>query len=237
MTHRPGRANAIHRLAHLCAREQLGKLATMRHAILALALAACSQQPAPADPAPLPPDRDVEARPASPAAAPSETAGEVAPPTDDRARAAGGKLAGADGKSVEMADTWTESNVVVVFYRGAWCKLCRKHLTELQKSYKDLLHAGVHLYAVSTDDAATARQMAKELGLEYPVLSDPGGGVTRAWGVLDESNGIARPATFLIARGGAVAHRDVGHTPGDQPHGYALLEQIKQHLRTAESPE
>ncbi len=203
--------------------------------VLALALAACSQQPAPADPAPLPPDRNVEARPVDPAP-PPDTAGSVSAPTDDRARAAGGKLAAAGGKSVELAETWAETNVVVVFYRGAWCKLCRKHLAELQKSYKELLHAGVHLYAVSVDDAATAGKMVGELGLEYPVLSDPGGGVARAWGVLDETNGIAKPATFLIARGGGIAHKDVGHSPSDQPHGYALLEQIKQHLR-AETPE
>ena len=112
----------------------------------------------------------------------------------------------------------------------------RREILDGRKGYKDLLHAGVHLYAVSVDDAPTARKMVGELGLEYPVLSDAGGGVARAWGVLDETNGIARPATFLIARGGAIAHKEVGHSPSDQPHGYALLEQIKQHL-PAETPE
>jgi peroxiredoxin len=202
-------------------------------AVVLLAVSACSSQPAPVEPVPLPPDPEDSTARTPPPATPDGKGPEdpIGPPTDDRAKAKGGKaVAGAEGTQLDLATTWAESNVVVVFYRGAWCKICRKHLAELQASYKDLLHAGAHLYAISVDDQAAAKQMAKELALEFPVLSDPGGNIARSWGVLDESTGVAKPATFLIARGGAIAHQEVGHSPSDQPGGYALLEQVKQHL-------
>jgi peroxiredoxin len=200
--------------------------------LLAACSAACSSQPQPVEPVPLPPDPEDSTARTPPTENPDGpgTDDPIAPPKDDRAKARGGKLADADGKPVDLATTWAESNVVVVFYRGAWCKICRKNLADLQASYKDLLHAGAHLYAVSVDDQPTAKQMKSELGLEFPVLSDTGGNIARSWGVLDESTNIAKPATFLIARGGAIALQEVGHTPGDQPGGYVLLEKVKQHL-------
>jgi peroxiredoxin len=205
-------------------------MAAMRQLLAIALLAACSSSPPPMDPVPLPPDPEDGTARTGPTPGPDEPDDPIGPPTDDRPKARAGTVTGADGKQVDLAGTWAESNVVVIFYRGAWCKLCRKHLTDLQASYKDLLHAGAHLYAVSVDAPADAQKTVTELGLQFPVLSDTGGALARSWGVLDEATGVAKPATFLIARGGGIAFQHVGHTPADQPGGYALLQQVKQHL-------
>jgi len=208
----------------------------MRILVAAALLAACSSQPAPTGPAPLPPEAGDGSRRAGPAprqAAPEEA---IAVPGEQQPRAQGGTATALDGARVDLATTWADSNVVVVFYRGSWCKICRKRLTELQAAYTDILHTGAHLYAISTDDVAAGKQLAADLGLGYPLLSDPQGTLIRAWGVLDESTGIAKVATFLVARGGAVVRQYVGQTPSDQPDSYQLLQWVKQ-MSGAETPE
>ncbi|HTM22536.1 MAG TPA: peroxiredoxin family protein [Kofleriaceae bacterium] len=203
----------------------------MRSLLVAVLLCACKPTPAPVETPPLPPDQEEAPSGAGPVTRKPATPDEpIAAPTDDRPHAKAGSVRGPDGAAVELAGLWAESNVVVVFYRGYWCKICRKHLAGLQETYKDLLHAGAHLYAISVDDPDAIKKMVGELGLEYPVLSDGGGALARSWGVYDESTGIAKPATFLIARGGAIAYQEVGHSPSEQKHGYALMQQVKQYL-------
>ncbi len=51
--------------------------------------------------------------------------------------------------------------------------------------------------------------MANELGIVFPILSDPDLSVIRRYGVEDEQNGIAWPAIFIVDRDGRVAWRSL----------------------------
>ena len=55
----------------------------------------------------------------------------------------------------------------------------------------------------SVDDAETNARFARELGLDFPVLSDPGGRVAKAYGVRGEL-GYAARVTFFIDSDGIV---------------------------------
>ncbi len=57
------------------------------------------------------------------------------------------------------------------------------------------------MLAISVDPVDTSTALAHELGLAFPLLSDPELTVIRAYGVADEGNGIAWPSLFLIERG------------------------------------
>ena len=53
--------------------------------------------------------------------------------------------------------------------------------------------------AVSIDDVQTHLRWARELGgISYPLLADEGGTLARAYGVFDESAGMAMRATFIL---------------------------------------
>jgi peroxiredoxin Q/BCP len=161
---------------------------------------------------PLPPKETKSA----PIAAPAAPTTKVAAP--------GGSLRATDGTTVDLASTYAEQPVIVVFYRGDWCRQCRKQLTELQGEYASMLQRGVHLYAVSVDPVNRNKKLAAELKLGFPVLSDAGGNVARAWGVLDESVGISRPATFVVAPGGTIEYRHVGKDTNDRAHTTVVVD-------------
>ena len=61
-------------------------------------------------------------------------------------------------------------------------------------------------FAASVDDPATNRKFAESLGLDYPILSDPGKQVAAAYGVLAE--GYAARHTFYIGADGKVLFVD-----------------------------
>ena len=61
-------------------------------------------------------------------------------------------------------------------------------------------------FAASIDDADTNRKFAESLELDYPILSDPGKEVARAYGVLEGD--YASRHTFYIGPDGRILHVD-----------------------------
>ena len=61
--------------------------------------------------------------------------------------------------------------------------------------------------AVSVDEPKDSTELATKLGLTYPLLSDPNQTAIRAFGVADESTGVAWPTLFVVGRDGKVAAR------------------------------
>lgn len=64
------------------------------------------------------------------------------------------------------------------------------------------------LFAASTDDADTNRKFAESLSLNYPILSDPGRTVARAYGVAGALLPWASRWTFYIGPDGRILHID-----------------------------
>ncbi len=60
---------------------------------------------------------------------------------------------------------------------------------------------------VSADEPKDSAELATKLGLTYPLLSDPNQTAIRAFGVADESTGVAWPTLFVVGRDGKVAAR------------------------------
>jgi peroxiredoxin len=75
-------------------------------------------------------------------------------------------------------------------------------LADYESSYAKFKEQDTEVAAISVDPPATSASMRRDLGIEFPVLSDTGRQVITEWGVLNtaEKGGIAIPSTFLIDR-------------------------------------
>lgn len=69
------------------------------------------------------------------------------------------------------------------------------------------------LFAASTDDADTNRRFAESLSLDYPILSDPGKAVAKAYGVVGALVPWASRWTFYIGRDGRILYVDRSVSP------------------------
>jgi peroxiredoxin len=76
-------------------------------------------------------------------------------------------------------------------------------LADYVSSYASFKEHDTEVAAISVDPPATSGSMRRNLGIEFPVLSDTTREVITKWGVLNsaEKSGIAIPSTFLIDRG------------------------------------
>ena len=70
--------------------------------------------------------------------------------------------------------------------------------------------------------------MRDEVGASYPVLADPDAEAASAYGIFDLlGDGVAAPATFIIA-GGGLAASHVGQDIGDRVSGAGIVQALRE---------
>ena len=107
----------------------------------------------------------------------------------DRARQVGDRapeirLPDQHGQPFDVADLLAKGPVIITFYRGGWCPFCNLEL----KAYEGLLPrigaAGASLVAISPEKPDDTATTAEKNELTFPVLSDIGQNVGKAFGVV-----------------------------------------------------
>ncbi len=94
---------------------------------------------------------------------------------------------------------------------------------ELQSHQSDFAARSIRVAAISVDPVARSQDLAKDLHLGFPLLSDPEMRAIRAYGVADEGNGIAWPAEFLVAKGGRIVWRATAQSVAKRPSANDIL--------------
>ncbi len=90
-------------------------------------------------------------------------------------------LPDATGSPVALADLLARGPVVITFYRGGWCPYCSMELRAYQVILAELEAAGATLVAISPQTPDASMTTAEKEGLAFPVLSDVGSHVARAF--------------------------------------------------------
>jgi peroxiredoxin Q/BCP len=79
----------------------------------------------------------------------------------------------------------------------------------------------VAYFMVSLDSAEKNQAFAESLDANFPLLSDPGKGVARAYGVLGALRAFAKRKTFYIDPQGVIRHVEENVDPAD--HGAQIV--------------
>jgi peroxiredoxin Q/BCP len=142
----------------------------------------------------------------------SPRVGDVAPDIDCLAH---------DGKRFHLADHRGQRNVVLFFYPRAFTPGCTAEVCSFRDAYEDLRGQDTEIVGVSTDGTEKQSDFATHHRVPYPLLPDPDGKVSKAYGALGMLRsilGMAKRVTYVIDKQGIV--RGVFHHELD----------IKQHL-------
>jgi peroxiredoxin (alkyl hydroperoxide reductase subunit C) len=104
----------------------------------------------------------------------------------------------------DLKGTWS----VVFFYPADFTFVCPTELGDLADNYATFKELGVEIYGVSTDTHFTHKAwhdtsdtIAK---IEYPLVGDPTGQITRNFDVMIEEAGLADRGTFVIDPDGII---------------------------------
>jgi NADH-dependent peroxiredoxin subunit C len=91
---------------------------------------------------------------------------------------------------------------VVFFYPADFTFVCPTELGDLADNYATFKKLGVEIYSVSTDTHFTHKAWHDTSDtikkIQYPMLGDPTGTITRNFGVMIEEEGLALRGTFVI---------------------------------------
>lgn len=125
---------------------------------------------------------------------------------------------------------------MVVFYRGLHCPICAKYLLELERLAPEFDKRGVHLVAISSDDAQRAAQMAEKVSAQGVKF---GYGLAlasaRQWGLyisagrgatsigIEEPALFSEPGVFLIRPDGTLYYGSTQTMPFARPPFQDLL--------------
>ncbi|MBX9927227.1 MAG: AhpC/TSA family protein [Hyphomicrobiaceae bacterium] len=136
------------------------------------------------------------------------------------------------GRAVDLGRLADAQPLIVTFYRGGWCPYCNLELRAYQKALPDIDALGAKLIAVSPETPDNTLSTAEKNDLSFPVLSDNKGLLADALGIRfelspaihalyqkfghdlaarngDDNWALPMPATFVVAKGGVIAHADV----------------------------
>ncbi len=115
-----------------------------------------------------------------------------------------------DGKSITLASLTARGPVVLYFYPKDSTPGCTVEACSFRDNLGAVRALGAQVVGVSADSTASHQKFIAKQSLNFPLLSDPGNAVTKAYGVYKmkslygrEFMGIER-TTFIIGRDGVV---------------------------------
>jgi peroxiredoxin len=137
------------------------------------------------------------------------------------------------GKEVKLYDILRDGPVVLLFYRGNWCPVCNRHLSELEENLDHIYKKGARVIAVSPEKPELMTKTVKKTKASFTLLYDKDYHISEAFEVayipekplpkrfsqlsgegfakaqVEESEKLPIPATFIIDTSGKIVWRHV----------------------------
>jgi peroxiredoxin (alkyl hydroperoxide reductase subunit C) len=145
-----------------------------------------------------------------------------------------------NGKFIEVTEQSLQGKWnVFMFYPADFTFVCPTELEDLASHYSELKDMGVEVYGISTDthfahkawhDGSDAIKK-----VQYALIGDPTGTITRNFGVMNEDEGLAQRGTFVIDPDGAIKTVEI-HDDGIGRDAGELLRKIKAAQYVAKHP-
>lgn len=120
-------------------------------------------------------------------------------------------------------------NVVLFFYPKALTKGCTIESCGFTKLEKELAEVDTVAIGISTDTVEKQKEFTDKEKLTTPLFADPDKKATKAYGALNDKNGLAFRYTFIIDKKGIVRKIYTMVTPAKHPE--EVLAFIKENLK------
>ncbi len=124
--------------------------------------------------------------------------------------------------------------IMIIFYRGKHCPVCKKYLEELQTKISQFTELGVNLIAISSDTEEKAKKTYEDwdiadipIGYEFPIEEARKWGLFISSGIKEEPEHFIEPGLFLIKPDSTLYAASIQSMPFARPSFDDLLKAIK----------
>ncbi|UTA47063.1 alkyl hydroperoxide reductase subunit C [Simiduia sp. 21SJ11W-1] len=119
-----------------------------------------------------------------------------------------------NGEFIEITDEALKGQwSVFFFYPADFTFVCPTELGDLADHYQEFQQRGVEIYSVSTDTHFTHKawhDASDTIGkIQYTMIGDPTGQITRNFDVMREDQGLADRATFVVDPNGIIQAMEI----------------------------
>jgi len=142
------------------------------------------------------------------------------------------KIQGTDGLEKTLSEIQGKANLLVIFFRGAWCGHCKKQLFELNNLVERFGLLNVQLAAVSSDTRFKSSLLKTFLKLKFPVFSDEKLVLIDSLHLRTEYKEkiVAKPAVFLFDQNKQMLYSYIGSEYDDRLSATEILKQAGKQL-------
>ena len=96
--------------------------------------------------------------------------------------------------------------VVLLFYPGDDTTVCTKQFCSYRDAQDEVSSLGAVMVGISTQGMESKQAFKAKYGLTTPLLADPGGKVTRTYGIYASPLKIAKRTVFIVDEQGRIAY-------------------------------
>ncbi len=129
--------------------------------------------------------------------------------------------------SISLSELLKTKSVVLAFYADDQAPECRGELNLFKEEYSVLEFLEAEVVGIGVDTLKSHKAFLQEFGsLPYPLVSDRGRTLGKAYGVLDETGKRYRQAVYVISRWGNVTLAMPEFQLGDQDQYLEILQAL-----------
>jgi peroxiredoxin len=155
-----------------------------------------------------------------------------------------------NGKLVLSAESLSKGPLVLCFFRGRWDPFCVGQLEAMNLVMPEIQKSGAALVAISPQNVHQSFLMHDQHKLQFPLLSDAGNAVARAFGLVytvpeyqqavykrvfvnlpfangDDSWTLPIPATYIVDRAGTVRSMWADEDYMERPEPADIVEKLR----------
>jgi peroxiredoxin len=113
-------------------------------------------------------------------------------------------------RQIKLSDYRGDRPVVLYFTRiftdRQYCPFCYPHIKAINDRYQKFVDRGIEVLMITSTDAQQSKIVARDLGLQMPLLSDPSCSRFRRYHV-GQALGAPLPAQFIIDKEGKIVFK------------------------------
>ncbi|MCZ6618400.1 MAG: peroxiredoxin [Gammaproteobacteria bacterium] len=113
------------------------------------------------------------------------------------------------GSIVSLDQENSDGDLILYFYPADFTPICTAEACAFRDTYEGVSNVGARIIGVSPQSVESHRRFSKQFSIPFPLASDPGKKVIRAYGVDGPLGFGVRRVTFLIDSSKVIRNRVV----------------------------